>query len=828
MTRPQQLSSSKSSIYWGPRAAISGDRRVPTTITTPGSDDPTGMSAAIEGPGNNKAARSRRPSQTAQVTAAAAPHCSTSRSSSATASRRSSATARIPSEAIQVLAQEGDLISRGALEARILNKASASDFAPLGLGTSAVETDNELPTSAATGQGGELRETAERLIDEANKPAYRARFTRRLAENKARRRRLPISPRPAPIGPHCARGLATICESPLKFEAIAADVRGHAIFGILPWFVKYGWPTRSRLPRGFSVSPVTPTFKARPREVAKAQAKDIAAGFVVVVGTPSECATRMQGLCDCSPGLAFNAAGTGAVDKRDPDTGKLEGVRIIHAATAVNKGTDSLDYCICDGVDVGVQKALDARAEYRRRGWTDDEIVLLAEKRDWKNAYKHNAIETCCLFMMGVRIVLLMCLRCGLRRSEYEDNECICSSKGATTTEETFGYYAASSFGTRASAFNFGLLGNAFKWSMQSILGVTLMSLYVDDSFTVGVAHRAADGSISEDGVDIEHRISWGSYAWTENSTRWGLAESSKKRIVGSSVLNLGVVVDLLRMEIRLLPRKIAELKALLVVWKTRTSSTKLELQSLRGVFGWAINVVRGGKVVLGLFDAAIRQHAVGASRRKRILPGTRRAVTWLQEIFTRHSGTKLILTSDWISSAVLHLATDASGGADGGFGGYHGMSYFAGKFPSGLTSLYTIAELELTTVIVGLLAFGAQLRGRRIIMACDNSNANGVARKGSVRSSLLQYLAMALHKVADTLGIDVRIRWIASKDNFLADLASRNRAAFVAYVNSLGAGTPREIPVDPAVFPAIFGGYTGANWTWDWTSTDLVRAASA
>tara|TARA_B110000967_G_C18688632_1_gene461852 strand:- start:584 stop:844 length:261 start_codon:yes stop_codon:yes gene_type:complete len=86
----------------------------------------------------------------------------------------------------------------------------------------------------------------------------------------------------------------------------------------------------------------------------------------------------------------------------------------------------------------------------------------------------------------------------------------------------------------------------------------------------------------------------------------------------------------------------------------------------------------------------------------------------------------------------------------------------------------------------------------------------------------------MALHKVADLFGIDVRIRWISTKDNFVADLASRNRAAFIAFVNSLGAGTPCEVPVDPAVFSTIFAGYTGANWTWDWTSTDLVRAASA
>ena len=724
------------------------------------------------------------------------------------------------------MSQQGSLKTHEELAAEILQGATAHDLTSLGLGSSAVEIDASMSASDATGQGGHHADLANRLIAGANFDEYGRRFDALIAANIAKRSVLEASERPPPVGPSCARGRAAIVDTPLHHDAIESDLRGHAKFGIVHFHVKHGCPARAEVDRIVSVQPTTLSFRNNLDDIAAAQAKDIAEGYTVVIGSVEECVKYVREACDC-PGDAYMEEGTSAIDKCNQDEGgRREGVRVLHTAHEQNKATGKLPWCQCDGPMVGALKAVELQRTYEQRGVAPDRIVLLAEKRDWKAAYKHNTIAPCSLFMMGVRVVMLMCMTCGKRRTKHHDNECTCAADEPTTTKDTFGIYRASSFGTRASAFNFGLLGNAFKWMMHHTLQVPLHSLYVDDSYTVGVALRQDDGSISEVGVDIEHTLSWGSYAWSRLSARWGMKESPAKRIAGSSILNLGVVIDLHRMELRLTPGRLRDVRALLKTWLPRKAASQRDLQHLRGVLGWAATVVRGGYVVLSLFDAALRKYPGRTRYKKRVDDGVKRAVSWLDAVFSRHAGSRLILTERWIESAEIDLATDASGGDSGGYGGYHGLYYFAGQFPAGLTAKRTIAELELATVIVGVLAFGHRLRGRRIMVSCDNTNANSVARKGSANSSVLQYLAMALHMVADRFDIDLKIRWVSSKANKIADVASRDRATFIAMVNAFGIGKAQEVHVEPTLFEAIFAGYEG-KWSWEWTAT-VPRGAAA
>lgn len=727
-----------------------------------------------------------------------------------------------------VLAQDGTLASQGELATRILHDAKRSNLKPLGLGASAVEVDKSLAESDANGQGGQYAALAWALIRNADQAEYREHFDNLIAVNTTKRATLAELVRPPAIGPHCARGRATVVQSKLHPDEIAADTRGHEMYGDLQHYTKHGWPSRALVERSVFVKPVLTSFEEHRPEIAKAQAKDIAAGFTKIVGNLDQCVDFIAGVCDC-PTPAYICEATGTVPKVDQDRGgEVVGVRVIHDAKIQNDATDSLPYCECDGPIVGINKGLAVRKRYIERGWRPEQVVLLAEKRDWQHAFKHNMVEPCSLFLMGVRLVLVMCLICGQRCTPFHDNECVCSEGSETELTDSFGVYLASSFGTRASAFNFGLLGNGFKWVMHNVLGAPLMSLYVDDTFSVGVAIRYDDGTVSEREVDREDRLSWASFAWTHLSARWGIGESTDKRIVGSAILNLGVVIDFCVMEVRLAPRRLRAVRALLSRWLTRSSSSRKDLQSLRGVVGWASLVVHGGTVALKLLDAALRGFNMRPAFRKRVAPGVKRAAIWLLEVFRRHSGSKLILTSDWIRdpNTVLDLATDASGGSGGGFGGYFGLAYFAGIFPQGMTLLRTIAELELATVVVALLAFGHKLRGQRIVMSCDNANANSAVQKGSATSSMLQYLSMALHKIADRFGIDMRITWVSSKGNKLADLASRNRAAFLARVRANGIGKAREVPVDPELFATIFAGFLGPSWNWEWTTTVIAGAA--
>jgi hypothetical protein len=74
---------------------------------------------------------------------------------------------------------------------------------------------------------------------------------------------------------------------------------------------------------------------------------------------------------------------------------------------------------------------------------------------------------------------------------------------------------------------------------------------------------------------------------------------------------------------------------------------------------------------------------------------------------------------------------------------------------------------------------------------------------------------------VCDRFGIDARIRYIRTKDNVLADLASRSRDAFRVHPDAQRF-VRREEVVPEELIEAILTGASRRPWVWGWTGFEM------
>ena len=743
-----------------------------------------------------------------------------------------------------ILAPTGVVTAHGAFAERVLNTATHLDLVPLGTGGGAVREGKADPEASAAekaaadsaerGMGGELKEVAAKLreVRGPTRVEYERVFKVRIDGNVANGNKVPAAPRPESVGEHCRMRDVPIKDPKLKTEMLRRDLRAHPSLGHLHFYSEFGAPVRSNLRRQVSIAKSVRSLTELKEPAADAATKDVAKGHTVIIGYNEETARKtMQSMCDCK-GEAFLADPASAIPKVNGDTGVVTGARLIACSTKMNKSSEPQHNVKVDTVADVTKLGLEMRKIYvnevsadgtRRRA--EDDVRVISFKRDLAAAYKHLVNEVCSRWLLVTRLMLWFCTKCGLRQSPYGDGECTCGPKAVPgEVREAWGYYHCMNFGARASADNFGELANAFRWMMRVVLQVAAYGLYVDDSYAMGIVLRQPDGSWGEVGVRREHRFSWAWFCWSKLAARWGFTEELKKQIFGSAVIDLGIVIDWWRLELRLTPFRLEAVRAYLAEWSVKERVRLLELQQLRGTLGFCTSVVRGAGRLLGMVNREMKGYHRFSLRR--LSAEFRMAIKWIADVYRTHKGSKLILTSDWIRdpATVLDFATDASGadGGDdgGGFGGYFRDSFFSGRF-SAKFAKYTIAELELATVVVGLLLYGRRLRGKRLAISCDNQNARAAVTHGTSLGRRMQYMSLGMATVCDRFGIDARIRYIRTKDNVLADLASRSRDAFRVHPGAQRF-VRREEVVPEELIEAILTGASRRPWVWGWTGFEM------
>ena len=145
-------------------------------------------------------------------------------------------------------------------------------------------------------------------------------------------------------------------------------------------------------------------------------------------------------------------------------------------------------------------------------------------------------------------------------------------------------------------------------------------------------------------------------------------------------------------------------------------------------------------------------------------------AAYWLR-FLAHYNGITPILETEWLDSRVLQFYTDAS---DTGYGAYFAGEWFKGRWVDGVREM-PIAVREMFAVTLAVRAWGQQLRNRKLIIWCDNQCVTYVFAKQFSKCGKLSFLLRELVLACLNFNVLVKMQYIASEQNFLADSLSRD-----------------------------------------------------
>ena len=140
-------------------------------------------------------------------------------------------------------------------------------------------------------------------------------------------------------------------------------------------------------------------------------------------------------------------------------------------------------------------------------------------------------------------------------------------------------------FGLRSAPKLFTAVADGLSWALQCE-GVANLIHYLDDFFFWSEEGSPECAQALSTAVPLCHRL--------------GLP-SAPQKVAGpsTSIVFLGILINLARQEIRLPEEKLARLRLELRAWGNRRSASKRQLQSLIGLLNHAAKVVRPGRPFL-------------------------------------------------------------------------------------------------------------------------------------------------------------------------------------------------------------------------------------
>jgi hypothetical protein len=129
--------------------------------------------------------------------------------------------------------------------------------------------------------------------------------------------------------------------------------------------------------------------------------------------------------------------------------------------------------------------------------------------------------------------------------------------------------------------------------------------------------------------------------------------------------------------------------------------------------------------------------------------------IVWWLTCMDSWNRRSVFLDEAWITSLDCCLYTDASGS---GIGGVFMNSWYSEEL-SQLERTRSIAWRELFAVVMACRIWGALLRGRRILIYCDNQSVVAIVNSGTSKCPLVMHLIRALYSIAVDHNFDVKLR---------------------------------------------------------------------
>lgn len=195
----------------------------------------------------------------------------------------------------------------------------------------------------------------------------------------------------------------------------------------------------------------------------------------------------------------------------------------------------------------------------------------------------------------------------------------------------------------------------------------------------------------------------------------------------------LGNLLNTIDMTISVTPDRLQELEKELADWRRRPTITRRELESIIGKLQFLCNCVRSGRLFLNRLLNFLRITVRG---NRYVLPTqATKDLEWWDMALHTFPGTSMMWYEQFDTPDMV-LATDSS---LVGAGGTCENKFFRTLYPDFILQGANICHLELWALIIGLKVFGPRLKGKQILIHCDNQAVAELINSGRARDIKLQ-----------------------------------------------------------------------------------------
>jgi hypothetical protein len=324
-------------------------------------------------------------------------------------------------------------------------------------------------------------------------------------------------------------------------------------------------------------------------------------------------------------------------------------------------------------------------------------------------------------------------------------------------------------FGLRTAPRIFNLFAEALHWVLETLYEWN-STHYLDDFLFVFPPNT----DISSVSTQFDNVLN-----------EFGLSKASEKDSNGCVVVHLGFEFDSDLMQVRLPPNK--KQRALDSVETLLTSSTVTlsSLESTLGFLSHCCQVVPLGRPFLrNLFSQICRHSSRRHLQRIRVNSASRNDLRWWLQFLRSWSSISMIQ----LSRISFDVATDASGAK--GIGGVHRRIVFSERIPSRHKSK-KIDWKEMFAILHAFMLWHEDWKGGIVRFACDNSAVVDALHKHSIKGPAIIPL-QRIFLIAAVSDIEILAFWIPSRENMVADAASRFDYARLA---DLGMQVSQDLP---------------------------------
>ena len=261
-----------------------------------------------------------------------------------------------------------------------------------------------------------------------------------------------------------------------------------------------------------------------------------------------------------------------------------------------------------------------------------------------------------------------------------------------------------------------------------------------------------------------------------------GLVEStSKAHPPATAMPYLGIMFDTVRMQMRIPPEKLAEVREEVSLWLKRKAASKRSLQQLLGKLFWVSRCVRFSRAFMGrLLSQLQAMHGSPDHKKEKLSTGSIDDIQWWSRYLRQFNGVEMLYPSDPLYLSLDQLLdTNAlvnCGDAQmKGGGAYFASQYWSRPFPDWLQDPAIPIHLkEFWIVLVSAWLWGDQWEGKMVYIFSDNDSVVEVLEKEKPRDPKMLELLQEFLFIVCTRKFTPIFRKIGTKENEVADFISR------------------------------------------------------